>query len=88
MNRRTTHTRLARLEAQQAKPLHRTFEVWVGTGEDDLLGPDGKTLSIDAFERRYVDARIGSLDDAPAQEADHRRSTSGCGAIVNWRNIL
>jgi hypothetical protein len=69
MNRRTTHTRLARLEAQQAKPPHRTFEVWVGTGEDDLLGPNGDVMSVAEFERRYPHAM--SIDDLPSTEHPH-----------------
>ncbi len=85
MNRRTTHTRLARLEAQQATPAHCTCEVWVGTGEDDLLGPNGDILSTEEFERRYAHAHIVSLDDAPAPEAHHQRSTTNQGTVCNRR---
>ncbi len=47
--------RLDALEAQ-TQPQHRAFEVWVGTGEDDMLGPDGEVISLAEFERRYPDA--------------------------------
>ncbi len=55
MMRRQQHRRLHQLE-QQAHPTHRSFEVWVGTNEDDMLGPTGEIISLAEFERRYPDA--------------------------------
>ena len=30
--------------------------MWVGAGEDDMLGLDGEVISLAEFERRYPDA--------------------------------
>ncbi len=46
---------LLRME-QQAQPTHRSFEVWVGTGENDMLGPNGEILSLAEFDERFPDA--------------------------------
>ncbi len=32
------------------------FEIWVGTGDDDMLGPNGEQLSRPEFESCYPDA--------------------------------
>ena len=40
--------RLARMEAQ-IRPDDRGFEVWVGTGENELLGPNGEVLTLEEF---------------------------------------
>ncbi len=36
--------------------MRRSFELWVGTGKDDLLGPHGDIISMEVFERRYPEA--------------------------------
>ncbi len=48
--------RLARVEAQVQPDDDGRFTLWVGTGDDDLLGPNGELLTLAEFERRYPDA--------------------------------
>lgn len=55
--------RIHQLE-QQAQPTHRPFEVWVGTGEDDMLGPNGEVMSLAEFRERNSDTiEIGVISD-------------------------
>jgi len=71
------HTRRRRIQQleQHAQPTHRSFEVWVGTGEDDMLGPNGEILSLAEFERRYPDAvDIGRQQVIAAGDVHARRS--------------
>ncbi len=53
---RTLERRLHALEQQQRGP--EGFEVWVGTEDDDMLGPNGEQLSraeFDALYREVID---------------------------------
>lgn len=47
--------RLQRLE-QQAEPKHGGLELWVGTGDNEMLSPTGEVITVRKFARRYPDA--------------------------------
>ncbi len=74
--------RVQRVE-QQAQPTQRAFEVWVGTGAADLLGPHGEIISTEEFERRYPDAR--SIDDpiSIGEPVDERRNGAARPIVRN-----
>ncbi len=65
------HTRLRRIQQLEAKrpPIRPTFELWVGTGDDEMLSPAGDVISLTEFERRYPHAM--SIDDLPSTEHPH-----------------
>ncbi len=47
--------RLARVEAHAQPADDGQYELRVGTGDDDLVSPTGKVLTLAEFERRYPD---------------------------------
>ncbi len=50
------HRRIQRLE-RHARRTHQSFEVWIGgEDDDDMLGPNGKVMSVAEFEHLYPDA--------------------------------
>ncbi len=51
---RTLERRLAALERQYSGP--EGFEVWVGTGDGDVLGPNGETMSQAEYAELYPDS--------------------------------
>jgi hypothetical protein len=48
--------RLARVEERARPDDDGRYELWVGTGDDDMLSPTGEVISLAEFERRYPDA--------------------------------
>ena len=69
---RTLKKRLAALELPQQGP--EGFEVWVGTGDDDMLGPNGEIMSRAEFEVRYPDA-IDMSGPVPMREGSTHERT-------------
>ena len=47
--------RIQQLE-QQAQPPYQPFEVWLGEGDDDVMGPNGEVMSLAEFREHYPDA--------------------------------
>ncbi len=51
---RMLEKRLQVLEAQHSGP--EGYELWIGTGDGDVLGPNGETMSQAAYAELYPDS--------------------------------